>query len=94
MVSFGWNHLTLRRFGPRPGFRYNAPVTNRVGAALLLLVLLAAFPFASALPAEVAAIRLAGVSLLWWYAGVVAPLVACLVAIAWLPDGPPPRRPE
>ena len=69
-------------------------MTHRAGAALLLLVLLAAFPVAAALPAGIAAIRLAGLSLLWWYAGVLAPLLACLVAIAWLPDGPPPRRPE
>ena len=80
--------------GAGPGFRYNAAVTDRAKAGLLLLLLLIAFPFVDGLPDEVAMTRLAGLSLLWWYGGVVAPLCAWLVAVAWLPDRPPDRRPE
>ena len=76
------------------GFRYNAAVMNRPKAGLVLLVLLIAFPFIDGLPDQVAMTRLAGLSLLWWYGGVVAPLCAWLVAVVWLPDDPPERRPE
>ena len=69
-------------------------VTNRGMAVLLLLLVLVVFPVIAALPNQVAAIRLAGLSLLWWYGGVIAPVLAWLIAVAWLPDPPPPRRPE
>lgn len=71
------------------GFRYNAAVTNRGKVRLLLLLLLIAFPFIDGLPDQVAMTRLAGLSLLWWYGGVAAPLSAWLVAVAWLPDDRP-----
>ncbi len=81
-------YLTLRRGEPGPGFRYNAAVTNRPKTVLvLLLLLLVAAPLIAVLPDELAATRLAGLSILWWYAGVVAPLLAGLVVVAWLPDG-------
>lgn len=51
----------------------------------MLLLLLAGFPLIALLPNEVASIRLAGLSLLWWYGGVAAPLLAWLIATAWLP---------
>jgi hypothetical protein len=76
------------------GFRYNAAVTNRGKVSFLLLLLLIAFPFIDGLPDQLAMTRLAGLSLLWWYGGVAAPLSAWLVAVAWLPDSPPDRRPE
>jgi len=50
------------------------------------VLLLAAFPVIAALPDQIAAIRLAGLSVLWWYGGVVAPALAWLVAVAALPD--------
>jgi hypothetical protein len=43
----------------------------------------------------VAGIRVAGLSLLWWYGGVLAPVIAVLVAIRWLADPlPPPSSDE
>ncbi len=63
-------------------------------AALLLLLVLVAFPVLAVLPHQVAAVRLAGISLLWWYGGVIAPILAGLIAVAWLPGPPPSSRPE
>jgi hypothetical protein len=80
--------------GAPSGVRYNAAVTIRAGAVIVLLLLLVAFPLIGALPDQMASIRLAGLSLLWWYGGVVAPILAWLVAVMGLPDGSPPRRPE
>ena len=48
---------------------------------MLLLVLLAGFPLLVLLPSEVGNIRVAGLSLLWWYGAVVAPALAWLVAV-------------
>jgi hypothetical protein len=77
-----------------PGFRYNARVTLRSMAALLLLLVLVAFPALATWPHQIAMIRLAGLSILWWYGGIVAPVLAGLIAIAWLPDREPPPRAE
>lgn len=60
-------------------------VTNRTTGALVLLLLLAGFPLLGALPNQLAAVRVAGLSLLWWYGGVAAPLAAWLVAVIWIP---------
>jgi len=49
--------------------------------ALLLLLLLAAYPLIGALPSEAGSIRVAGLALLWWYGAVVAPALALLVAV-------------
>jgi hypothetical protein len=49
-------------------------------AVVLLLALVAAPPAVALLPYDWGAIRLAGASLEWWYAGVVAPVVAVVVA--------------
>jgi len=87
-------YLIVRRAGRRPRFRYNAAVTNHAGTVIVLLLLLAAFPVIDALPDQMAAIRLAGLSLLWWYGGVVAPVLAWFVAVMGLADGTPPRRSE
>ena len=65
-------------------------VTNRTKAVLLLLLLLVIFPLIAVLPNQVAAVRLAGLSLIWWYAGVVAPCLGALASLAWLPDASPP----
>jgi len=63
-------------------------------AVLLLLLVLVVFPVIAGLPNQVAAIRLAGLSLLWWYGGVIAPVLAWFIAVAWLPDPPPPPPAE
>ena len=69
-------------------------VTTRGMAVLLLLLVLVVFPVIAGLPNQVAAIRLAGLSLLWWYGGVIAPVLAWFIAVAWLPDPPPPPPSE
>jgi hypothetical protein len=60
------------------------PVTTRTTGVLLLALLLAGFLLLGAVPNQVAGIRVAGLSLLWWYGGVLAPVMAVLVAIHWL----------
>lgn len=42
----------------------------------VLLLLLAGFPVAAALPNDAASVRVAGMSILWWYGGIVAPVIA------------------
>jgi hypothetical protein len=56
---------------------------RRIGT-IALLVLLAIAPLLALAPAAPGAVRLAGVSLLWWYAGLAAPLAATGLAIALL----------
>jgi uncharacterized membrane protein YccF (DUF307 family) len=67
-------------------------VMTRSAAAILLLVVLVAFLGIAALPHQISAIRIAGLSLLWWFGGVIAPVLAAIIAIAWLPGSPPPAR--
>ena len=68
----------------RPPARPRAAAARRppVGA-LALILLLVAFPLLALLPNGVAAIRLGGVSLLWWYGGVIAPALGWAAAV-WL----------
>jgi len=49
-----------------------------------LLVLLAAGIVLAALPRDLAALRVAGVGVLWWYGALVAPVVGALVALVTL----------
>ena len=49
--------------------------------AVLLLLLLAAYPLIGALPSEAGNIRVGGLALLWWYGAVVAPALAWLAAV-------------
>jgi hypothetical protein len=65
------------------------PVTTRTTGVVLLTLLLAGFLLLGALPNQVASIRVAGLSLLWWYGGLLAPVMAVLVAIRWLAEPPP-----
>ena len=51
------------------------PVTTRTTGVVLLALLLAGFLLLGALPNQAAAIRVAGLSLLWWYGGVLAPVI-------------------
>jgi hypothetical protein len=59
-------------------------------SSLLLLAVLVVFAILSALPGDVAQIRIGPLSLLWWWGGVVGPLVAVLAALvpAGTPDEP------
>ncbi|HEY3186109.1 MAG TPA: hypothetical protein VGJ70_01455 [Solirubrobacteraceae bacterium] len=54
---------------------------GRRTAITALLVLLVGAPVLALAPAAPGAVRVAGVSLLWWYAGLVAPLLATALAI-------------
>jgi hypothetical protein len=54
---------------------------GRRTAITALLVLLVGAPLLALAPAAPGAVRVAGVSLLWWYAGVVAPLLSTALAI-------------
>ena len=56
---------------------------RRTGIAALL-VLLAVAPLLALAPAAPGAVRLTGVSLLWWYAGLAAPLASTVIAIVLL----------
>ena len=60
--------------------------------ALALLALLAAAPLVALLPFDVGAIRLHGVSLEWWFCGVVAPIFAVLIAVAFVSTPAPPSE--
>jgi hypothetical protein len=60
---------------------------GRRTAIAALLVLLAGAPLLALAPAAPGAVRVAGVSLLWWYAGLVAPLLATAVTIVALVRG-------
>jgi hypothetical protein len=62
----------------------SAAAGRRTGIIALLL-LLAGAPLLALAPAAPGAVRLAGVSLLWWYVGVVAPLLATALALVLLP---------
>ncbi|HEX9820218.1 MAG TPA: hypothetical protein VGD07_11485 [Methylomirabilota bacterium] len=62
---------------------------GRRTAITLLLGLLAGAVLLALAPAAPGAVRVAGVSLLWWYAAVAAPLAATVIAVvALLRDGP------
>ena len=75
-------------------FAIMRPVTTRSGAALVLLLLLVSGPLALSVPGEIGAVRLAGVSVLWWYEGLLVPCAAALVALRWLPARPSTPRDE
>ena len=68
-------------------------VTPRTVRAVLAL-LLAGHAFLAVGPFHLGAVRIGGVSLLWWYGGAVAPLLAAAVALLVARgDGPAtPRR--
>jgi len=70
------------------------PVTNRTAGVVLLSLLLAGFLLLGALPNQMASIRIGGLSVLWWYGGVLAPVTSVLVAIRWLADALPAAAPR
>jgi hypothetical protein len=68
-------------------------VTSRSTGVVALWLHLAGFLLHGAQPNQTASIRLGGLSLLWWYGGVLAPVMGVLVAIRWLAGPlPAPRR--
>ena len=73
-------------------FGYTAQVTKP--AVLVLLALLAAAPLVALLPYDTGSIRLLGLSLEWWYCGVVAPVLAVLIAAVSSPGPAPSPPPE
>jgi hypothetical protein len=63
-------------------------------SVLVLLALLAASPLVALLPYDTGSIRFLGVSLEWWYCGVVAPVLAVLIAAVSSPGPAPSSPPE
>lgn len=53
-----------------------------------LLLILAGLPALVLAPLELGAVRIAGVSLGWWYGGVVAPLLAFVLTLVSLGVSP------
>ncbi len=51
---------------------------------LALVLILAALPALFLAPLDVGTVRIAGMSLAWWYGGAVAPLLAILLTLACL----------
>ena len=62
---------------------YDAAVVRTALPAVVLLLLLAAYPLIGALPSEAGSIRVAGLALLWWYGAVLAPALAWLAAVVF-----------
>jgi hypothetical protein len=53
--------------------------------AVLLVALLAIYPALDLLPGAPGSVRIGGISVLWWYAGVLAPILGGVVAVGLLP---------
>jgi hypothetical protein len=70
-----------------PALRYNRPVSaarirrTAVGALVILVAIAIVLPVAPGAPG---ALRADGVSLLWWYAALIAPVLATLIALGTL----------
>jgi hypothetical protein len=65
----------------------------RTTGVVWLVLLLAGFLLLDTLPGQAGGVRVAGLSLLWWYGGVLAPVTAALVALRW-PVEPPSASPS
>jgi hypothetical protein len=52
------------------------------GATATLLAVVAGFLALAGLPDDLGSLRLAGISLLWWYGGLVGPVVAVAAALS------------
>jgi len=90
VLLFG-SYLTSEVRAPE-SFGYTAQVTKP--GVLVLLALLAVSPIVALLPYDTGSIRLLGLSLEWWYCGVIAPVLAVVVAAASSPgraSSPPPE---
>jgi hypothetical protein len=73
--------------GPGSSAPRGRPRRHRV-CLLLVLSLLAGFLLLQTLPSAPGAIRVGGIGILWWYGGLVVPLVAWGLALL----AAPPRR--
>jgi hypothetical protein len=80
--------MTVPPDDPRPASRLR-PVRRPKAGAVLLGVLLAVPLLSAILPVDPGAVRVGGVALAWWYAGVLAPLLGLGVA-AWAVPGTGP----
>lgn len=61
----------------------SGPRGRRIGIAALL-ALLAIAPVLALAPAAPGAVRIAGVSVLWWYSALLAPVVATTITVVLL----------
>ena len=48
---------------------------------VVLIVLLSVTPVVTVLPGSPGSVRVAGVTLLWWYAALIGPLIAAVTAV-------------
>ena len=87
-----WVVSYLKRSRAPERFGYTAQVTKP--SVLVLLALLAASPLVALLPYDTGSVRLLGLSLEWWYCGVVAPVLAVLIAVVSSPRAAPSAPPE
>jgi len=85
-----WRRRSILAPGAPDGEARIRCVRRRFGLALGLL--LAGLALLVAGPFDLGAVRVAGVSLLWWYGGAVAPVLAALLTLALFPSGRSPRR--
>jgi hypothetical protein len=85
-----WRRRSILAPGTPHGEARIRCVRRRFGLALGLL--LAGLALLVAGPFDLGAVRVAGVSLLWWYGGAVAPVLAALLTLALFPSGRSPRR--
>jgi hypothetical protein len=69
------------------------PAGRRAGVASLLVALLLGHVALAFLPDDIAAARVGGLSALWWFGGVLAPLAAAVAAVLLAPARPAPRSP-
>jgi hypothetical protein len=53
---------------------------RRIAVVVLVLILLF-LPLATVLPGVPAGVRIAGITLLWWYAALVGPLAAAVAVV-------------
>jgi hypothetical protein len=77
---------------PRGAGEIRIPCVRRRLAGLALGLLLAGMALLVLGPFDLGAVRVAGVSLLWWYGGVVGPAAAVLLTIVLLPREPAERK--
>jgi hypothetical protein len=85
--------ITGYRFGGRAAIiRAVATTAGRRIGIVVVLFLLAVAGVLAMLPLGAGAMRVGSLSLLWWYAAVVAPLVAAVVTVAVLLRRFPPAE--
>jgi hypothetical protein len=88
----GHHQRTFHFFGHSPSIIRLVPTTagRRIGIVVVLLLLAGAGALAT-LPGGAGTMRVGSLSLLWWYAGLVAPAAAVAVTAAVIQRRPPPE---